>query len=72
MRASLEYKFCCAYCAFEYVGSTTRALYSRAAEHVERSLILSDHLSIIRAISNKADFAYHRITFDTHKQARFK
>ena len=37
MRVSLVYKFRCAQCASEYVGSTTRTLHSRVAEHAGRS-----------------------------------
>ena len=37
MCASLVYKFCCARCASEYVGSTTRTLQTRVAEHAGRS-----------------------------------
>ena len=37
MRSSLVYKYCCARCASEYVGSTSRALATRVAEHAGRS-----------------------------------
>ena len=33
MQSSLIYKFSCAQCASEYVGSTTRALYMRIAKY---------------------------------------
>ena len=38
MRNSLVYKFSCAQCASEYIGSTSRLLASRVAEHSGRSL----------------------------------
>ena len=37
MRSALVYKYCCARCASEYVGSTSRALATRVAEHAGRS-----------------------------------
>ena len=33
MRSGLIYKFCCVQCTSEYVGSTTRSLRTRVAEH---------------------------------------
>ena len=36
-RSSVVYEFSCAQCASRYVGSTTRALYIRVAEHAGRS-----------------------------------
>ena len=38
MRSSLIYKYSCVQCASEYIGSTTRLLASRVAEHSGRSL----------------------------------
>ena len=37
MRSSLVYKYSCAQCASEYIGSTIRTLGTRAAEHAGRS-----------------------------------
>ena len=37
MQASLVYKFCCSQCDATYVGSTTRTLGARVAEHMGRS-----------------------------------
>ena len=37
MRSSIVYKYCCARCASEYVGSSLRALATRVAEHAGRS-----------------------------------
>jgi hypothetical protein len=37
MRSNVVYKFSCAQCASEYVGSTTRTLRTRVAEHAGRS-----------------------------------
>ena len=37
MRGSLVYKFSCVQCTSMYVGSTSRTLISRAAEHAGRS-----------------------------------
>ena len=37
MRSSLVYKYSCARCASEYVGSTSRALHIRICEHQGRS-----------------------------------
>ena len=37
LRASLIYKFSCVRCTSEYIGSTTRALCVRVAEHAGRS-----------------------------------
>ena len=37
MRSTLVYKYCCAHCASEYVGSTSRTLAIRVAEHAGRS-----------------------------------
>ena len=36
--SSVVYKYCCAQCASEYVGSTTRSLRARVAEHSGRSI----------------------------------
>ena len=44
MRSSLVYKFSCARCAFKYVGSTSRALYKRVAEHAGVSFRTGVHL----------------------------
>ena len=38
MRSSLIYKYSCVQCTSEYIGSTTRLLASRLAEHSGRSL----------------------------------
>ena len=46
MCASLVYKFCCARCASEYVGSTTRTLHTRVAEHAGRSFRTGSSLSV--------------------------
>ena len=45
MQSSLIYKFSCAQCASEYVGSTTRALYMRIAEHAGRGHRTNNPLS---------------------------
>ena len=37
MRSSLVYNFCCSRCESQYVGSTTRTLGARVAEHLGRS-----------------------------------
>ena len=37
MRSSLAYKFSCARCASEYVGSSIRTLHTRVAEHAGNS-----------------------------------
>ena len=37
MRSSIVYKFSCPQCGSSYVGSTTRTLISRSAEHAGRS-----------------------------------
>ena len=37
MRSSLVYRFSCARCACEYVGSTTRLLHTRVCEHIGKS-----------------------------------
>jgi len=37
MQASLVYKYRCAHCASEYIGSTTRTLHTRVAEHAGKS-----------------------------------
>ena len=37
MLASIVYRHCCAHCASDYVGSTTRTLRSRVCEHAGRS-----------------------------------
>ena len=46
MCVSLVYKFSCARCASEYVGSTTRTLHTRVAEHAGRSLRTGSILSV--------------------------
>ena len=46
MCASLVYKFSCARCASEYVGSTTRTLHTRVAEHDGRSFRTGSILSV--------------------------
>ena len=46
MCASLVYKFSCARCASEYVGSTTRTLHTRVAEHAGRSFRTGSILSV--------------------------
>ena len=45
MQSSLIYKFSCAQCVSEYVGSTTRALYMRIAEHASKSHHTNNPLS---------------------------
>ena len=37
MRSSIVYRFSCARCACEYVGSTTRSLQTRVCEHIGKS-----------------------------------
>ena len=46
MCASLIYKFSCARCASEYVGSTTRTLHTRVAEHALISFRTGSILSV--------------------------
>ena len=46
MRSSLVYKFCCARCASEYVGSTIRTIHTRVAEHAGRSFRTGSLLTI--------------------------
>ena len=46
MCAFLVYKFSCARCASEYVGSTTRALHTKVAEHAGRSFRTGSILSV--------------------------
>ena len=46
MCASLVYKFSCALCASEYVGSTTRTLHTKIAEHAGRSFRTGSILSV--------------------------
>ena len=43
---SLVYKFCCARCASEYIGSTTRTVHTRVAEHAGRSFRTGSILSV--------------------------
>jgi len=37
VKSSVVYRYCCRQCRSEYVGSSTRSLYIRAAEHAGRS-----------------------------------
>ena len=46
MRSSLVYKFNCARCASEYVGSTIRTLHTRVAEHTGRSFRTGSLLTV--------------------------
>jgi hypothetical protein len=60
MLSSIIYKHCCARCASEYVGSTTRALGVRVAEHAGRSFrtnvpLASPPHSAIRTHAEKCD-----------------
>ena len=60
MRASLIYKFSCVRCVSEYIGSTTRALCVRVAEHAGRShrtnhLLTSPPYSSIREHASACD-----------------
>ena len=60
LRASLIYKFSCVRCASEYIGSTTRALCVRVAEHAGRShstthLLISPPYSSIREHASACD-----------------
>ena len=45
MRSTLIYKFSCVHCTSEYVGSTTRTLGMRVAEHAGRSFRTNNILS---------------------------
>ena len=53
--SSLVYKFSCACCASEYVGSTIRTLHTRVAEHAGRSFnyvpYLINHTCIVLCLS---------------------
>ena len=44
--SSLVYKFSCACCASEYVGSTIRTLHTRVAEHAGRSFRTGSLLTV--------------------------
>ena len=60
LRASLIYKFSCVHCTSEYIGSTTRALCVRVAEHAGRShrtnhLLTSPPYSSIREHASACD-----------------
>jgi hypothetical protein len=60
LRSSVVYKFSCAQCASEYVGSTTRTLRTRIAEHAGRSfrtgnLLAKPPHSSIRSHAEKCD-----------------
>ena len=46
MRGSLVYKFSCIRCMSEYIGSTTRLLHVRVAEHAGRSFRTNRPLSV--------------------------
>ena len=46
MRSPLVYKFSCARCAVEYVGSTIRTLHTRVAEHAGRSFRTGSLLTV--------------------------
>ena len=46
MRSSLVYKFSCARCASEYVGSTIRTQHTRVAEHAGRSFLTGSLLTV--------------------------
>ena len=47
MRSSLVYKFSCAGCLSEYVGSTIRTLHTRVAEHAGRSFRTGSLLTVL-------------------------
>ena len=69
IRSSVVYKFSCAQCASEYVGSTARTLRTRVAEHAGRSFRTGNRLakpphSSIRSHAESCDVP---VTLDNFK-----
>jgi hypothetical protein len=68
LRSSVVYKFSCALCASEYVGSTSRTLKTRVAEHAGRScrtgaLLTHPSHSSIRTHAERCDVPVNEKSF---------